>query len=160
MQGARVFLIEDEEILSDLIARNLRARNHEVSIASNVQSALAALRERQFDLIFLDINLPDKSGWDVLRLAQSEGSIQRIKVGEDEYQLPVVVLSAVRVNSKRLAEFHPLAYLPKPFPMEAILRLAEEAAQRRSGLAVSEPEDEEDAERSSTIVPNEEELHA
>jgi hypothetical protein len=40
------------------------------------------------------------------------------------------VLSAVRVSQQRLAEFHPLAYLPKPFPMEALLRLAAEAAQR------------------------------
>lgn len=156
MQGARVLLVEDEEILSDLIARNLRARNHEVSIASNVQSALAALRERQFDLIFLDINLPDKSGWDVLRIAQSEGSIQTIKVDEDEYQLPVVVLSAVRVSSKRLAEFHPLAYLPKPFPMEALLRLAEEAALRRHPQ-VSNEQWVADIERS---LPDEEELHA
>jgi DNA-binding response OmpR family regulator len=156
MQGARVLLIEDEEILSDLIARNLRARNHEVSIASSVQSALAALRARQFDLIFLDINLPDKSGWDVLRIAQSEGSIQPIKVGEGEYQLPVVVLSAVRVSSKRLAEFHPLAYLPKPFPMEALLRLAEEAALRRH----PQVSNEQWVAASERSLPNEEELHA
>src|SRR2546427_8791118 len=32
----------------------------------------------------------------------------------------------------RLAEFHPLAYLPKPFPIEALLRLAAEAAERRN----------------------------
>jgi DNA-binding response OmpR family regulator len=156
MQGARILLVEDEEILSNLIARNLRARNHEVSIAGNVQSALAALREQQFDLIFLDINLPDKSGWDVLRLALSEGCMQRIKVGKDEYRLPVVVLSAVRVNSKRLAEFHPLAYLPKPFPMEALLRLAEEAALRRHSQ-VSNEQWVADIKRS---LPDEEELHA
>jgi hypothetical protein len=55
----------------------------------------------------------------------------------------VVVLSAVRVNPRRLAEFHPLAYLPKPFPMEAVLRLAAEAAGRRNGEVVAEKEDAE-----------------
>jgi hypothetical protein len=45
------------------------------------------------------------------------------------------VLSAVRVSPHRLAEFHPLAYLPKPFPMEALLRLAAEAALRSKAKA-------------------------
>jgi len=35
------------------------------------------------------------------------------------------------VSPHRLEEFHPLAYLPKPFPMDALLRLAVEAARRR-----------------------------
>ena len=47
--------------------------------------------------------------------------------------LPVVILSAVRVSQHRLTEFRPLAYLPKPFPLEALLRLAAEAALRREG---------------------------
>ena len=33
------------------------------------------------------------------------------------------MISAVRANPSRLAEFRPLAYLPKPFPIEALLRL-------------------------------------
>jgi hypothetical protein len=37
----------------------------------------------------------------------------------------------VRVSPGRLAEFQPLAYLPKPFPIEALLRLAVEAAARK-----------------------------
>jgi hypothetical protein len=69
----------------------------------------------------------------------------------------VVVLSAVRVSPGRLAEFRPLAYLPKPFPIEALLRLAAEAAERRNGGVVTEQEDEEHA---STVLPDEEELHA
>jgi DNA-binding NtrC family response regulator len=51
----------------------------------------------------------------------------------DQPTLPVVVLSAVRVSPRYLAEFHPLAYLPKPFPMEALLRLAAEAVGRKDG---------------------------
>ena len=44
-----------------------------------------------------------------------------------------LVVSAVRASLSRLKEFPLLAYLPKPFPMEALLRLADEAAQRRQG---------------------------
>src|SRR5437016_5844557 len=135
MSGARILLVEDDEVLCDLINRNLEAREHEVSIAGDAQTALAFLRATAYDLIVLDINLPDQTGWDVLRAALSEGSVKPLVVEGQGEKLPVVVLSAVRVGPGRLAEFHPLAYLPKPFPMDALLRLAAEAAQRRAAGA-------------------------
>ncbi|GAC1615927.1 MAG: hypothetical protein NVS4B11_03520 [Ktedonobacteraceae bacterium] len=131
MRGARILLVEDDDVLRDLIERNLHVRGHDVSIAENVQEALTHLREGSFDLTFLDINLPDKTGWDILRIARQEGVLQAQDFDGEGQKLPVVVLSAVRISPNRLAEFHPLAYLPKPFPMDALLRLAAEAAQRR-----------------------------
>ena len=131
MHGARILLVEDDEVLRDLIERNLQVRGHAVSVAGDVQEALSQLREGSFDLTFLDINLPDKTGWDILRIAQEEGLLQAQDLDGDGQKLPVVVLSAVRVSPRRLTEFHPLAYLPKPFPMDALVRLAAEAAQRR-----------------------------
>jgi DNA-binding response OmpR family regulator len=131
MPGAHILLVEDDDVLCDVIGQNLRARGHEVRIAQDVQSALAYLRMQAFDLIVLDINLPDQTGWDVLRVARSEGRLQPEAEGG---KLPVVVLSAVHVSPGRLAEFRPLAYLPKPFPLDALLRLAAEAQQRRAGL--------------------------
>jgi DNA-binding response OmpR family regulator len=133
MPGARILLVEDDEVLRDLIARNLTMRQHEVSIAVDARSALARLQANSFDLILLDINLPDQTGWDILRTAQQGKYLHPLVSSETDGHavLPVVVLSAVRVSPRRLAEFHPLAYLPKPFPMEAVLRLAAEAAQRR-----------------------------
>ena len=132
MTGARILLVEDDEVLRDLIGRNLEVRGHEVSEAEDARSALAQLRATVFDLIVLDICLPDQTGWDVLRTALREGRVAPLDVVGEEQKLPVVVLSAVRVSPRRLAEFHPLAYLPKPFPIEALLRLAAEAAERRN----------------------------
>jgi DNA-binding response OmpR family regulator len=56
--------------------------------------------------------MPDRSGWDVLR-----------DLRRRQLQIPTIVLSAVRVSQNRLDEFQPMAYLPKPFPIEALLRL-------------------------------------
>ncbi len=75
-----------------------------------------------------------------------------VSIAADARSAPVVVLSAVRVSPGRLAEFRPLAYLPKPFPIEALLRLAAEAASRRN-----ESRDILDVENPAS---NEEELHA
>ena len=160
MPGARILLVEDDEVLRELILRNLQARGHDVRVAEDAQAALARLRATPFDLILLDICLPDQTGWEVLRTAQKEGWLSSLEMNGNAGQLPVVVLSAVRVSPRRLLEFHPLAYLPKPFPMEAILRLAAEAASRRNGEPVTEQEDEQEAGRSSIALPDEEELHA
>jgi len=108
-------LVEDEAPLRNVIARNLTSRGIDVHEASTVAEALAAangaLRDLP-DLLLLDINLPDRSGWDVLR------DLRRRQV-----QIPTIVISAVRVSQNRLDEFQPMAYLPKPFPIEALLRL-------------------------------------
>ena len=157
MDGARILLVEDDEALCDLERRNLQIRGHVVSIAVDAKSALAQLRASFFDLIILDINLPDLTGWEVLRTALNEGRLPVLNVEGLGRRIPVVVLSAVRVSQHRLAEFHPLAYLPKPFPMDALLRLATEAAARRNGDVVH-PQDKSDFALLS--LPYEEDLYA
>ena len=134
MPGAEILLVEDDEVLCDIVGRNLRARGHTVSVAPDMQSALASLRSHDFDLILLDINLPDQTGWELLREALHEGILHPYEL--DGNRLPVVVLSAVQVSPRRLEEFRPLAYLPKPFPLDSLLRLAAEAAQRKVGGVV------------------------
>jgi DNA-binding response OmpR family regulator len=115
MPYRRVLMIEDETLLRRIILRNLVSRGHSVREAASAEEALAAVRVERPDLLLLDINLPDRTGWDVLRELAAVGQ-----------QVPTVILSAVRVSPARLAEFRPLAYLPKPFPIEALLRLLED----------------------------------
>lgn len=109
-----ILIVEDETTLRRIIATNLRARGHDVAEAATVEQALAHLTASPPDLMLLDINLPDRSGWDVLRDLQRRGA-----------NVPTIIISAVRVSPARLAEFRPLAYLPKPFPIDALLRLVD-----------------------------------
>ena len=112
MNYRRVLLVEDEPALRRVIARNLTSRGLDVAEAGTVAEALDDLNAETPDLILLDINLPDRSGWDVLR------DLQRRRIA-----VPTIVVSAVRVSQSRLDEFRPMAYLPKPFPIDALLRL-------------------------------------
>ncbi len=131
MPGACILLVEDDGALRELVASNLEARKHEVHLVADGESAVLYLRTNPIDLVMLDINLPDQTGWEVLRTAQREGLLQQQDIDGDGPKLPVVVLSAVQVSPRRLSEFRPLAYLPKPFPLDSLLRLAAEAAQRK-----------------------------
>jgi DNA-binding response OmpR family regulator len=107
-----VLIVEDEAVLRRIIAINLSSRGVLVREAETAEAAVVAVAQERPDLLLLDINLPDRTGWDVLR-----------ELRRQHTEVPTIVISAVRASSSRLAEFHPLAYLPKPFPIEALLRL-------------------------------------
>jgi DNA-binding response OmpR family regulator len=113
---SRVLVVEDDDQLRQIISSNLATRGHEVRQAADASAALAALATEKPDLLVLDINLPDRTGWDVLREAKLPDDVR------------VLMLTAVPVSPRRLAEFRPVAYLPKPFPLEALLRLAESSS--------------------------------
>ena len=105
----RVLLVEDEAPLRRVIARNLSGRGIVVREAATVTEALAELRAEVPDLILLDINLPDRTGWDVLRDLKQRG-----------VDVPTIVVSAVRVSQRRVGRrrtsVRPSAAAPAPRP--------------------------------------------
>ncbi|MGE3796739.1 MAG: response regulator [Thermomicrobiales bacterium] len=110
----KVLLVEDELRLGESLARGIRAHWHDVQLERTCAGAVRAALERHFDVLLLDINLPDASGWDVLRQLDAAGRRPR-----------TVVFSAIRPSSARVREFAPLAVLEKPFPIDALIRLVE-----------------------------------
>ena len=105
-----VLLVEDEVALADVIARNLCARGHAVSVTGSAEAALLAMAEAWPEALVLDINLPDDTGWAVLR---------RLTVNDRE-NLNVIVISAAPVSQRRVQEFRPAHVLLKPFPLDAL----------------------------------------
>jgi len=107
-----ILLVDDEPRLREAIARSLTAHGHNVDQAESCQEAVEAVGKVDYDLLCLDVNLPDATGWDVLRRLRAEGR-----------SVPAVVFSAVPPSASRVREFRPLGVLHKPFPIEALLRL-------------------------------------
>ena len=114
--AAHVLVIEDEEPMRHILVRNLQRRGYRVSEARTVAWAVEACARNAPDVIVLDINLPDGSGWDVLRGLESSSA-----------RPAVVAISAVPPARKRLDEFGPLTFLPKPFLIDALLRAIDRA---------------------------------
>jgi two-component system KDP operon response regulator KdpE len=108
----RVLLVEDEPVLRTSIRRNLELRGVFVTEAGTVGEALTSALGDLPDLLVLDINLPDGSGWDFLRELRASGSVP-----------PTVVMSAGRVSRTRLREFGIEAFLVKPFLIDALVKL-------------------------------------
>ena len=103
-----ILLVDDDDVFVDLVQRHLEAHGYAVATAGSVDAArrLLAAGPRPA-LLILDINLPDDSGWSLLR----DGSLAA--AGSP----PVVIMSGTQIRPERLREFHVAGYLPKPVSM-------------------------------------------
>ena len=111
----RILLVEDEEKVSRFIERGLKAERFVVDVAADGKTALYQLGQSSYELVILDLNLPDISGHEVL---------QSIRQGGDS--LPVLILTARDGIADKVKNFEVGAddYLTKPFSFtELVLRV-------------------------------------
>ena len=125
MQKKRVLIVEDEESLLKLETILLTVKGYEVSGASNGKAAMEKLSGGQFDLILLDIMLPDTDGYEICR---------RIKEDPRYADIPVVMLTAMKSieDQERGAACGAEAYLTKPFKSALIIETIERLLSGRS----------------------------
>ena len=107
-ENARILVVDDDEGLLGLLERMLIRLGAVPSMAETGGQALEALKEKQFDLVILDLMLPDIDGLDVLAQIRQELHLK---------DLPVIILSALAnpdIISKGLA-LGAAGYLTKPY---------------------------------------------
>ena len=63
----RILVVDDLELNRDLLARRVQRLGHEAGTAVNGRDALAKLAEQDWDLVLLDINMPEMDGYETLR---------------------------------------------------------------------------------------------
>lgn len=92
----------------DLLTRRLKQLGHDVETAVNGREALEKIAAGKFDLVLLDIMMPEVDGYKVLEALRADGTLDR---------LPVIMISAVtEIDSVvRCVEMGATDYLPKPF---------------------------------------------
>lgn len=107
----RIVIVEDNETLAKAVSYRLRDRGHATDVLLDGKDADAFLAQESADLIVLDINLPGKSGLDVLRALRARGD-----------NAPVILLTARSEISDRVAGLDLGAddYLVKPFEMDEL----------------------------------------
>ena len=68
----QILIVEDDSFLNKMLAYNLTADGYGVTSALNARTAAEAIRQREFDLVLLDINLPDGNGFELCKLIKPQ----------------------------------------------------------------------------------------
>jgi CheY-like chemotaxis protein len=111
---ARILVVEDDELLRELLGSVLNGEGFLVSCANDGAQALRELKTTRFQLMLLDVWLPDMSGLDMLGdLAQQHGAMRVIVMTQDNS--PETMLSAIRERA--------FDYIAKPFEVADMLEL-------------------------------------
>ena len=119
-QVNRILAVDDEASVADALALVLGERGHRVETATRIAEAETLLKAQHFDLVFIDLRLPDGSGIDLLT---------RIKA--DSAETEVILMTAhgsleLTIEAIKRGAFY---YLEKPFTPEQALVLAARALQ-------------------------------
>lgn len=109
----RILIVEDDALLNKTLAYNLSSDGWDVTTALNAKTAAALLAGTEYDLVLLDINLPDGNGYDLCRLVKPEHP-----------DTVVIFLTANDQESDQLRGYEAGAvdYITKPFSIEALQR--------------------------------------
>jgi DNA-binding response OmpR family regulator len=113
-EGADILVVEDDRGIATMLERGLRLAGHRVTIAGGVGEARVAWVAERFDLVLLDVMLPDGDGIELLA--------ERRAGGDD---VPAVLLTAREESElhERADRAGVTAYLPKPFARADLLGL-------------------------------------
>jgi two-component system, OmpR family, alkaline phosphatase synthesis response regulator PhoP len=108
----RILLVEDEPSLCDTIKLNLELEGYTVQVARDGKSALKSFKSERFNLIILDVMLPEMDGFTVCEAIRLENP-----------EIPVLFLTAKNSSSDRVYGLKIGAddYLTKPFNLEELL---------------------------------------
>mgnify|MGYP001389214083 CR=1 FL=1 len=99
---ARLLIVEDEENLRDLYAEELEESGYEVARASNGKEAIDLVRKKDFDLVIMDIRMPEMDGIETLG-----------KVISLERKIPVIIYTAYSNYKSNFMTWTADAYLTK-----------------------------------------------
>ncbi|MEO6315443.1 MAG: response regulator transcription factor [Chitinophagaceae bacterium] len=120
-----ILLVEDEENLHEALKLNLELEGYQVVSAMDGMQALKALQNQYFDLMILDIMLPEMDGIEVLESIRIQNNA-----------LPVLILSAKNTSADRVMGLKKGAddYLTKPFNLEELLLRVQKLIEKNKKL--------------------------
>jgi PAS domain S-box-containing protein len=117
-QLLRILLAEDNPVNQKLVARLLEKRGHRVDVARNGEEAIQVLEQRPFDLILMDVQMPEVDGCEATR---------RIRASErmTDRHIPIIALTAhaMEGDQQRCLDAGMDTYLTKPIQSKELLRV-------------------------------------
>ncbi|OQX65968.1 MAG: hypothetical protein B5M55_01950 [Desulfococcus sp. 4484_242] len=120
MKPLKVLVIENEDVICNACRLVLAEKGHEVDISNTGKSGLIAVSRNGYDLVLLDIKLPDMDGMDILKILK-----------ENVPTLRVIVMTgyATLSNAVQAMKLGATEYLPKPFTDDELVAAVEKACE-------------------------------
>ncbi len=109
----RILIVEDDSLLNKTLAYNLTSDGYEVTGVLNARTATTKLSSSEYDLVLLDINLPDGNGYDLCRL---------IKPAHPDTMVIFLTANDQESDQIRGYEVGAVDYITKPFSIGALQR--------------------------------------
>lgn len=122
----KILLVDDENLILYSLAAALRHDGSEVVTVANGTDALGEIRRSSYDICFLDVNLPDANGLDLMKTVQEISPATRI-----------IIMTAVDLNEQQMRYLHNTAchFLPKPFNLEDVRSLVDNISRTERAAA-------------------------
>ena len=117
MTEGRIFVVEDDADIAELVAHHLRREGFEIEVFHSGSDVMELVRQQPPDLVVLDLMLPGLSGLEICRMMRAEAAIATV---------PIIMLTARAEEEDRVhgLELGADDYLTKPFsPRELIARI-------------------------------------
>lgn len=124
----RILLVEDDGSMAKGLAYNLDAEGYDIVVCNDGESGLREARMGGFDLLLLDVMLPGKSGFDILKRLRADGN-----------ETPVIMLTARGTEMDKIAGLKLGAddYVTKPFSLgELMARIGTRLRHSAPGISV------------------------
>ena len=114
MEKVKVLVVDDKKIIGDLFDFTLGYSGYDITVVDNAAAAIEAVKNKQFDIAFIDIVMPDKDGVSILQ------DIKGIAP-----KLPIVMMSGYSVEEKRskAKDLGAITCLKKPFEMDDVKKV-------------------------------------
>jgi two-component system cell cycle response regulator CpdR len=108
----KILIVDDEQFVRDLLAKVLRRRGHDVTLADDAQGALDALGRETFDVLLTDVVMPGLDGFGLLR---------RVKSADPSMKVIVLTGYARKQSISDFLLFGADDYLTKPFQVHELV---------------------------------------
>ncbi len=122
MKPLKVLVIDDESVICDACEMVLSEKGHTVTMRNNGSDGLAAIRQEAYDIVLLDMKLPDMDGMEILKA-----------VLEEKLGLCIIVMTGYSSISNAVEAIKQGAdnYLAKPFTDDELIEAVEKACQNK-----------------------------
>jgi DNA-binding response OmpR family regulator len=127
MSTTKIIVIDDDTAVTDLLAVILRTHGFDVRVTNNSTDGMNLIRDEKFDLVVLDLMMPEMDGWEICKEVRSFS------------QVPIIVLSALNDPSMVASVLDAGAddYLTKPTPSRILVAHINRLTRRNGNSPVS-----------------------